>query len=547
MKIMTKVALFTLVLAVLAGAAVSAQENGTEYTLNGEIVQENGPELPAPEEPAAPVEPAVTVVPPAPVVEEPVTVVEEPAVTETAAPVVEVTPSERVSPEWFRGFSAKIEITANLVQWHNQQMRGDGFVEEAEMPREHSVYFMRNGNYDDTDASFNYDDPFGRFGAQIGFDFPGGLLTQNFRIGDVFAWAHITPYFRFKMGKFTDRVIDKVGGDKDLGVFYTVFENDDMNIVTNDSLGLGSSAIGFLPTLYSPKFSFGQFSLSGFFAPNEYHLGRRINPANTTGGTQVQLPVIVPAYATYRFGGAFKYEHDIFSLGITYRTHHSEPETSGIDIGSIHKDLGIYGVFNLGAIPGLSVVDGLKLGLGYSTHLDYLEGIEDIRKERAEPQKQSFHIDLFYGDIIPGLSVGIFNNYSYYTWAKEDIHAVFWPESPLSMWEDEVGSVLYNEVSISYNFAHLPVSFTMPPITLSVMARNYHAIVESYQGGSGLDYGRNIFIVETLLRYNLTDWVQVRGGFKYETNIYNTPVSSVVRMNNNQMYSIPIGIVVNWQ
>lgn len=451
---------------------------------------------------------------------------EQPAAEDPPVTTLTVPGTEQSKVPSASGFTAKVEISTNLVQFYNQDIRNDTFIEEAEMPREESVYFLRNPNYDDLDFNVAYNDPEGRFGAQINFAF-GALLETHFTTGDIFGWAKISPYFRGKLGKFTERVVEKIGGDKDLGVMLFEISNSDLVINTSDSLGLGSDIIGFIPTGYLPLGNFGELAVSGFLAPNEYYLGRKINNAADQSGST--MPTIVPAYATYKFGGSLKYTFpDWGTLGAAYRTYHTIAG-EGVELGNVFHDYGFY------AIVTLPMLTGLKIGLGYSGHLDYREEI-DRDDEIYAPIQNAIHLDVTYQNVIPGLSLGLYNNLSFYTLAKED--TIGYLVTASSLFEDVKSTVWYNELSASYMITKA--------LTATLMVRNYYAELLNYQGVRGKNYGKEVFIVEALARYNITEKVQVRGGLKFEMTKYNTPLLSLVMKNDNNAFSIPIGIIVSW-
>ncbi|MCL2879982.1 MAG: hypothetical protein FWF29_07045 [Treponema sp.] len=431
------------------------------------------------------------------------------------------------------GLSATVDIDTNMVQFFHQKVRNDTFIEDAAMPRTDSVYFMRNPNYDDMTMSFVYNDPQDRFGGQVGFDFPAGVLDQFFRIGDTFGWARVTPYFMGKIGKYTDRVVSKIGGDQDLGVMlFHITDDGDLSFTTSDSLALASNVIGFTPTVISPEFSFGQLSLSGFFAPNEYYLGKKINSGLDAGGTPTGLPTIVPAYATYKFGGSLKYVlPGYLTFAAVYTTHHSMAG-EGIDLGSIYHDFGLYAIINFASMPA---IDGFNIGLGYSGHMDYLDQANKSDQIHA-PLKSAVHVDLRYDNVLPSLSLGLYNNFSFYDLDKKD--TIAYTKDAADHFADEKGFVSYNEFDIAYQVTDTLVT--------TFMVRNYYGIMNNYTGGIGQNYGKNTFSVELIARYHITPTMEARAGLNFTTNKYNTPISSEVQQNDNRAVNIPIGITVSF-
>jgi hypothetical protein len=428
------------------------------------------------------------------------------------------------------GFTAKVDIDTNVVQFFHQDIKNDTYVDNAIMPRTDSVYFMRNPNYDDVDLTMGYTDPDERYGGSINFAFnptPG----EYFTLGDLFGWVRVSPYFRGKLGIYTDRVVEKIGGDKDLGVLLFGVKDGDLVISTSDSLGLGSEAIGFLPTAIVPMGGAGELNLSGFFAPNEYYLAQKTsNSYDLSYGASV----IIPAYATYKFGGALKYSlPEYLTLGAAYRTAHSK-SIAATDIGYISHDFGVYGIVTLPA----QALEGLTIALGYSGSLTYKDEDADD-KEIRKPLKSAVHADFGYSGI-PRLKLGLYNNVSFHTLAKADTIGYIAEADRLNpnLFGDEKSLILYNELSASYGITET--------ITASLMVRNYYASLSNLDGGKGQDYGRDIFIVEALAKYNVTENIQARGGVKFELNNYGTPVSSQVLQNSSYAVSIPVGVTVSW-
>jgi hypothetical protein len=103
---------------------------------------------------------------------------------------------------------------------------------------------------------------------------------------------------------------------------------------------------------------------------------------------------------------------------------------------------------------------------------------------------------------------------------------------------DEESSVNYIQGDISYKFFDF--------LTATFMIRDYYATITNNGGIRGQDYGKHIFIVETLARYKVSDKAEFRIGYKYEVCEYGTPVNSVVLRNSWTAHSIPVGVVVKW-
>jgi hypothetical protein len=427
------------------------------------------------------------------------------------------------------GFTAKVDIDTNLVQFFHQDIKNDTYVEDAVMPRADSVYFMRNPNYDDVDITMGYTDTDERYGGKINFAF-AAVPDKYFTLGDLFGWVKVGSYFRGKLGIYTDRVVEKIGGDKDLGVLLFGIQDGDLTIGTSDSLGLGSASIGFLPTAIIPMGGAGELNLSGFFAPNEYYLAQKVSVSG--GEPNSSAPSIIPAYATYKFGGSLKYSlPDILTLGAAYRTAHSKSDTE-TDIGYISHDFGLYGIITLPVVPGL------KVAVGYSGNVVY-EDKDDDAQEIRKPLKSAVHFDVGYSGI-SRLNLGLYNNFSFHTLAKADTIGFIAEADRVNpnLFGDEESFVLYNELSASYDFTEI--------FTASLMVRNYYASLVNLDGGKGQDYAKDTFIVEALAKYKISGNVQARGGVKFELTNYGTPLSSQVLQNSGYAISLPIGLTVSW-
>jgi len=440
-----------------------------------------------------------------------------------------------------KGFRVKIELSTNAFQFFHQDVRNDTYVEDAEMPRTDSVYWMRSPSYGDVEFDMSYTDPQDLYGGKIGFRF-GSFFEKNLPIiEDVSAWVQISPYFRGQLGRYTKRIIEKVGGDKDLGVMLAAAnkdKNQDFTIDTSDSLGLGSDVMGFLPTGIIPMGPAGSLELSGFIAPNEYWLAQKVTMSeNVASGSGSNVAMIIPAYSTYKFGGGLKYSFPGWAtLGAAYRTSHGKT-ISGTDMGKVFHDMGVYAIVT-------PVVKGLQIGLGYSGHLEYLDEQDfdtgdDISIKK--PWINAFHFDVKY-DKIAGLplGVGLYNNISYHTLNKEDTinYIEIVDRNNPNVFGDESSLVSYNELSVYYD--------VLKNLNLNLMFRNYYATITNNQGALGQDYGKETFIIELLAKYRPNDRVEFRGGFKFEMNEFGTPVNSVVLQNSSKAYSIPVGVIVKW-
>jgi len=447
-----------------------------------------------------------------------------------------------------RGLAVKVEISSELVTYLHKDLKNDTFVEDVEMPKEDSIYFLRNPSYGDVEFDVRYTDPNEQFGGKIGFRY-GSFYNTNLPImEDLYGWVKVSPYFRGKLGRYTERVVEKVGGDKDLGVLLFDVGASDMTINTSDSLGLGSSVIGFIPTFYIPLGNAGEVAISGFAAPNEYWLGKRVTPPYDQNN---QTPTVtINGYSTYKFGGSLKYTHpDWVTVGLAYSTYHTEAE-EGIDAGIVYQNFGAYAIVNIlrpdQPEPELEPdadtparrqprQPSLKVGVGYSGHIYVDEKTRDD-EEVHQTFKSGIHFDVNYTNVIPGLSFGLYNNLSFHTLTKDKTYG--YVESNADAFGDEKSFVLYNQLDVSYDITE--------KLTTSLMFRNYYAELLSWYGGKGMDFGKETFIVEALGKYNVTKDVQARGGVKFELNKYGTPESSPVLVNDSYAISIPIGLIVKW-
>jgi hypothetical protein len=428
-----------------------------------------------------------------------------------------------------KGLSAKIDIDANLMKWTHTDVKNDEYVSPEDRTDADVANVMANPNYDDVEAELGYTDPEDRFGGLIGFDFPS-LLPETFAIGDLYAWGRVTQYARLKMGKYTDRVIEKIGGDKDLGVLSLDFtEDDDLSIGTTDSLGLGDDVIGFLFSGYygfPANESEALLGLSFFAAPDTYHRSRTYS----IPGTSPVQTFTVDAYYSYKLGGALRFDlEDIVSVGASYRQQHTEGTTQ-VSTGDIYNDYGLYAEVN--ALK--QFLPGFGFALGYSGQIAY----EDGDDPETAPVKHGVHFDLKYTGV-EKLSIGLYNNASFYTLAREN--TLYYDEdiaAAMDIYTDESSLVLYNELNISYDLFEF--------LTPSLMVRNYYGALTGNGGRKDQDYGKNILTVELKAAYKISEFASVRAGVKFENITYMTPVTSVVLKNSNYAISIPVGITVQW-
>jgi hypothetical protein len=364
-----------------------------------------------------------------------------------------------------------------------------------------------------------YADPKGRYGGKVVFAF-SEVLDPRFMLGDIFAWGKI-GFFGERLGKYTYRIVEKVGGDKDLGVLLfnvpnvNTNTNEDISFSTSDSLGLGSDVFGSLSSLY-----FGPLEFGFFTAPNEYHVAKQYTP----GGDYYAAKELVESYYTYKMGGNIKFTLPFLAIGAAFRQAHLLAETA-TTTGTIQQDYGIYGIFYLPA--------GFTIGTGYSGRMS-----EDNDEVLYYPTRHAFHFDVKFTGI-KGLSIGLYNNLSFASLEKDKTLTYDPDIAALSdVYDDEASSVLYNQVEGAYDLTDA--------LTLSLMVRNYYGTLNALNGRKNQNYGKDVFIVELKTSYKIDSHTSLRGGLKFETNLYSTPVESTVLKNSNYSFSVPIGITLQW-
>jgi hypothetical protein len=380
--------------------------------------------------------------------------------------------------------------------------------------------FAANPNYDDAEISAGYEDPTGKYGGKIVFAF-SEVLDPRFMLGDIYAWGKIgffgeRFFFGERLGKYTYRVVEKIGGDKDLGaLFLNVKPNEDISFGTTDSLGLGSDVFGSLTSLY-----FGPLEAGFFTAPNEYHVAKQYTP----GGIYNAPKEFVESYYTYKAGGNIKYNFSFITVGAAFRQAHLLAETP-TSTGTIQKDYGIYGIFHLPA--------GFTIGAGYSGRSS-----EDNDEVLHYPVQHGFHLDVKFTGV-ERLSIALYNNLSFASLEK-DKTLTYDPgiDAVTDVYEDQSSFVLYNQVEGAYDLTDA--------LTLSLMIRNYYGTLTAMNGRKNQNYGKDIFIVETKASYKFDSHTSLRGGLKFETNLYSTPLDSIVLKNSNYSFSVPVGITLQW-
>jgi hypothetical protein len=514
---MKKILITSLILVLLAAAAFAQDEAPVP------VAQDEAPVPVAEDEASVPVAQDEAPVPVAQD-EAPVPVAEDEAPVPVAQDEAPVAARQEEKP-----FSLKIDIDVDLFSFVHTDIKNDEYVSPEEKIEEDLTYFMNGSDYGDTSIEFKYTDPADRFGGVIGIDFDG-TLTNTFPLGDLYGWGRVTKYARFQLGKFTYRTIEKIGGDKDLGVLlFNIDKDGDLAFDTTDSFGLGDDTIGFLASGY-----IGPAALNVFVTPDAYHVARTYKVPGSSGGTE---PNKVPAYYSYKAGGSLRFDFPgLVSVAASFRQEHTTGDTYTV-LGYISNDYGLYA-----DITALSAF-GLEIGVGYSGRvafedLYFQEGEEERDALDFAPVMHAIHLDLKYTGV-PKLTVGLYNNISFYSLAADktlvydkDIAAV------ADVYTDEKVFVLYNELTASYN-----ITETFFP---SLKLRNYYGSISGRNGTKDQDYGKDVLTIEALANYNITKEVSLRTGLKFINAVYNTPETSYVLKNDTFVFAIPIGITVQW-
>jgi hypothetical protein len=429
--------------------------------------------------------------------------------------------SDRSRADPGKGFSFKIDIDTNLAKFTHTDYQNDEYIGDAPVQDDNIWAVAANPNYDDTEISFGYDDPDGRYGAKAVFAFEE-LLKREVLLGDVYAWGKIGGVFGQKLGKYTDRIVAKVGGDKDLGVLIfgpsPSVKPNDLVIGTSDSLGLGSDVLGSLSSVY-----IGPVQAGVFFAPSEYHAAIQYTVGNS-GTSQIAEKATVSSYYTYKAGANIKFTlPDIVTVGAAYRQAHLEGSTQ-TSTGTLQHDYGLYGIVYL--------VPTVTIGAGYSGR--YLEDTDEEEEDIENyPFYHGFHLDASFR--LGKFGLGLYNNLSFAKLAKDKTYSYV---GAGNFNDDESMFVLYNQVEGSYDLTSA--------LTLSLMARNYYGSLKAWKGKKGDDYGKDVFLVEAKATYKLSSHASLRGGIKFEKTVYGTPVASSILKNNNYSIALPIGLTLEW-
>jgi hypothetical protein len=428
-----------------------------------------------------------------------------------------------VSKDTPKGFSVSVDIDADLFAFKHTDIKNDEYISEEDTTQENQAFLMNNDSFGDTEVKFQYTDPEDLFGAAVVVDF-GDKLGSSLPLGDVYGWGRVTKFARFQLGKYTYRAIDKLGGDKEVGVFDLVIDkaNNNLSIETSDSLAQ-SGVIGFLATGIV-----GPMELGFFAAPDQYFVARYYSIPASTGGTP---KAEIPAYSTYNFGFNAKLTlENIATVGASYRQIHTEGR--GTSIGDIFHNYGLYARIT---VPALTVL-GIGIGVGYSGQVAYEDA--DDASDNA-PVKSAFHLDATYSGMENKLNVSLFNNVSFYTLSADKTIAYDSDIADVAdIYADEASFVLYNELKVAYSLTEKLI----PSLTL----RNYYGTLTGRNGIKDQDYGLDVFTAEARATYKIKDNAEMRVGLKCVNTAFNTPTVSDVLKNSNFVFSIPIGLTVKW-
>ncbi|MDR1128318.1 MAG: hypothetical protein LBL20_03315 [Treponema sp.] len=455
-----------------------------------------------------------------------------------------------------KGFSITIDIDGNLWSRLKTEVKNDQYIAQTDYVADKQDFWMNAGSFGDTEIKFSYNDPEGRFGGVIGFDFPGVLGGTAPPLGDVYGWGKITKYARIQIGKFDYSIIDKVGGDKDTGVFELGIDkaNNDLVINTSESLEQQAKVIGFLGSALVGPVEAGFFAAPNAFFPARYYTTQQSSTSST-----VYPPQKISAYETYNMGGNLKLTlPDWFALGISYRQKHTE-STGGLSRGDVFHDFGVYA-----SVMALRRW-GVDAGFGYSGRVDYSDIMGDVNAEKdpndpnkpvvitdkepwiKAPLKSAFHFDVKYvPTFLSDLTLASYNNISFYSRKKQDTLAYDQAlDQVANLYAHEESFVLYNEVSVSYALNMLR-NVTGGLIIPSFVFRNYVAKLSGVDGIRGQNYGKYILILEGKVAYKISDNMEVRAGLKWEKNEYKTPAVSDILRNSTDLFAVPIGVTLKW-
>jgi hypothetical protein len=421
-----------------------------------------------------------------------------------------------------KGFSVIVDIDADLVEFRHTEIKNDEYVSDEDTIQPDQVSFMHSSSFNDAELTFSYTDPDQNFGGAVSLDI-ADALTGTMPWGDFYGWVKVTRFARVHLGKYTYRAIEKIGGDKDLGVLSLDLDKaaNTLQVGTSDSLAQEANIVGFLgQALVGPA------EIGFFAAPDAYFVARHFQVPGTQAGDEPEQTI--PAYYAYNFGANLKLAFpELLNAGVSFRQIHTEGVNSST--GDIYSDFGLYAAVN--ALQDL----GLQIGAGYSFRIAYEDGDDPA----SAALRNGIHLDAVYSGL-PSLTAGLYNNISFYTLAAENL-SVYDPAiaQVADVYTDESSLVLYNELDLSYELPDLK-------ITPSLILRNYYAVLNGKNGVKGADYGVDTFIVEAKVAYKVSDIAEFRAGLKFTNTVYNTPKISDVLVNSNFAVAIPVGLTLKW-
>ena len=421
-----------------------------------------------------------------------------------------------------KGFSVIVDIDADLMEFKHTEIKNDEYISDEDTVQPDQVSFMHNSSFTDAELKFSYTDPDQNFGGLVGLDI-ADALSGTMPWGDFYGWIKVTRFARVQLGKYTYRAIEKIGGDKDLGVLSLGLDKaaNTLQVDTSDSLAEQASVIGFLGQALA-----GPAEIGFFAAPDAYFVARYFQVPGTQAGDEPKQKI--PAYYAYNFGANLKLSFpELLNAGASFRQIHTEVVNSST--GDIYNDFGLYA-----AVDVLKDM-GLQIGAGYSFRIAY----EDGDAPGSAALQNGIHLDFVYSGL-PGLKAGLYNNVSFYTLAAENL-SVYDPAiaQVANVYADESSLVLYNELDLSYELPNLKL---IP----SLILRNYYAVLNGMNGVRNADYGLDAFTVEVKAAYKVSDSAEFRAGLKFTNTVYNTPKISDVLVNSNFAVAIPVGLTLKW-
>jgi hypothetical protein len=421
-----------------------------------------------------------------------------------------------------KGFSVLVDIDADLVEFRHTEIKNDEYISNEDTIQPDQVSFMHNSSFSDAELKFSYTDPDQNFGGVVGLDI-ADALTGTMPWGDFYGWIKVTRFARVHLGKYTYRAIEKIGGDKDLGVLSLDLSKtaNTLQVSTSDSLAQQASLVGFLGQALA-----GPVEIGVFAAPDAYFVARHFQVPGTQAGDEPEQTI--PAYYAYNFGANLKLAFpDLLNAGLSFRQIHTEGVNAST--GDIYNDFGLYA-----AVDALQDL-GLRIGAGYSFRIAY----EDGDDPSTAALRNGIHLDVIYSGV-PGMKAGLYNNISFYKLAAENL-SVYDPAIAqiANVYADESSLVLYNELDVSYELPDLK-------LTPALVLRNYYAVLNGKNGVRGADYGVDTFSIEAKAAYKVSEIAEFRAGLKFTNTVYNTPKISDVLVNSSFAVAIPVGLTLKW-